>query len=87
VQVDDQAKTMELVWEVTDDALKSNTTTDIFAPVQRFFQQPIYEWMNVTVAGPTDMTCQYSYADLIISCRPERTGIFSFKAARAYDVV
>lgn len=84
--MDDEAKTMELVWEVTEDALKSNVTTDIFAPVQRFFQQPSYEWLNVTIAGPADMTCQYSYASLIVSCRPDRAGVFSFKAGRAYSV-
>lgn len=77
---------MELIWEVTEEALKTNMTTDIFAPVQRFFQQPSYEWLNVTIAGPTDMTCQYSYASLIVSCRPDRTGVFAFKAARAYSI-
>lgn len=60
-QVDSFNKTMRLVWNVTTEALKHNSTTEVFAPIQGFFQAPAVGWLTIATDAPKDsrMKCEY----------------------------
>ena len=55
MQIDSKYRTLDLNWQVTSAALAQGSrgaTTEVFAPVQGFFQVPTVSDLQITVSPP-----------------------------------
>jgi hypothetical protein len=78
---------MTLVWNVTKEALAHNATTEIFAPVQGFFQAPAVDWLTLATVAPPGSTLKCKFKDPIqnqfILCSPTGPGVHQLDVMRA----